>query len=231
MKNKKNSKESIYKKKKQQEEKKYGNKDNNVTKMSIKLSMYNFRHCDPKRCSGEKLSRLGYLRTLKVGEYNQGILLSPYGDCTISAEDYSIVEEYGLSVIDCSWARIDEIPFSRLRSRHHRLLPFLVAANNVNYGRPTKLNCAEALSAALYIIGFKQESCTLLQAFSWGTEFIRLNQDLLDGYSIQKNGVGIVAFQKAFLEQEEQRIVENRQRKLDLPPIFSSDDENEYNEK
>lgn len=33
-------------------------------------------------------------------------------DCTITQE---LIATAGLSVIDCSWARLDEIPFRRLR--------------------------------------------------------------------------------------------------------------------
>ena len=63
-----------------------------------------------------------------------------------------------LFCFDCH-CRLDEIPFQTMgTSRHHRILPFMVAANPVNYGRPFKMNTAEAMAAALYIAGFKEDA-------------------------------------------------------------------------
>jgi pre-rRNA-processing protein TSR3 len=77
------------------------------------------------------------------------------------------------------------------KGRNQRLLPYLLAANTVNYGKPYKMNTAEATAACLYIVGFKEEAHKLLSPFSYGEEFIRLNLECLEAYSACKDEAGV----------------------------------------
>jgi len=80
-----------------------------------------------------------------------------------------------------------------------RCLPYLIAANPVNYGIPTKLSTVEALAAALYIAGFKRKAEKLLSIFKWGLQFIWLNQKFLDSYAKAKDSSDVVELQKKFM--------------------------------
>jgi len=71
--------------------------------------------------------------------------------------------------LDCSWAHAEEI-FSSVRLRD-RALPFLVAANPVNYGKPFKLSTVEALAAGLVILGELEQAQEILSKFKWGHVF------------------------------------------------------------
>lgn len=124
---------------------------------------------------------------------------------SVSAKDNEIIAKHGLAVVDCSWARLHDTPFHKLQHRkakkNLRLLPYLVAANPVNYGHPSKLSCVEALAAAMYIAGFKDVGDLYMSKFNWGPTFIRLNQELLDGYANCKDGKEIVTFQNQYLDE------------------------------
>ncbi|KAI4993045.1 hypothetical protein ZWY2020_007364 [Hordeum vulgare] len=165
----------------------------------IQLAMWDFGQCDAKRCTGRKLSRFGLLKELRVTNGFGGVVLSPVGTHCVSKEDHPIVQRKGLAVVDCSWARLDDVPFVKLRCGAPRLLPWLVAANPVNYGRPCQLSCVEALSAALIICGEEETGELLLAKFKWGHSFLSLNRDLLKAYSKCENGTEIINVQNSWL--------------------------------
>jgi pre-rRNA-processing protein TSR3 len=131
-------------------------------------------------------------------------------------------------VIDCSWKQLDTIPFGKLHGQN-RLLPFLVAANPVNYGRPLKLSCAEALAATLYITGFKEEAKAVMNKFKWGHSFITLNAELLEQYSKANSSKEVVEIQNRYIatcEAEQAEKEKGKQKQLEKRS-GGSDDEND----
>ena len=190
------------------------------------VSMWDFNHCDPKRCSGRKLCRLGLVKTLKIGQKFKGIVLSPIGKSVVSPSDKHIIEQCGIAVVDCSWAKLEEVSFDKIKSPHERILPFLIAANPVNYGKPYKLNCVEALAACCFICGLNEQGHILLSKFKWGNGFWEMNQVLFELYSSCTDAESVLQAQQEFLRQEEQdALIEKEDSEDDLPNFSSDEDE------
>ena len=44
--------------------------------ISVPVAMWDFEHCDPKRCSGKKLARHGLIKSIRIGQKFRGIVLT-----------------------------------------------------------------------------------------------------------------------------------------------------------
>jgi len=137
--------------------------------VSLPLAMWDLGQCDKKRCTGTRLVRQGVIQELRLGQHFPGVIMSPMGRSSVSVEDAELIRTKGLAVVDCSWNKLDDVPFGRIKGRAPRLLPWMLAANPVNYGKPCKLSCAEALAAALYICGQKDDAQAIMSryVFRW----------------------------------------------------------------
>jgi pre-rRNA-processing protein TSR3 len=133
----------------------------------------------------------------------------------VCPDDREIVEVHGAAVVECSWARINEIPFSKIGGKNERLLPYLVAANPVNYGRPWKLNCVEALAACFAITGHFDWAAEVLSHFSWGHAFLEINADLLEVYAQCTDAESIQAAQQQWIDMLKKESEERTLSKAD----------------
>lgn len=190
---------------------KRGKERDKETSFPIKLAMWDFDQCDPKKCSGKKLKRLNLCRILRVGQKFNGIVISPNAKRYISPADKDIIMKSGMAVVECSWARIGEIPFHRIGGKEERLLPYFVAANPVNYGKPWRLNCVEALAVGLAIVGEMELAELLFSSFSYGETFLEINKDLINIYSVCNSSEEIEAAQTRYLESLEEEYQKARQ--------------------
>lgn len=164
-----------------------------MSEKGLKIVIYHARQCDPKKCTALKLKHHRLARVVhRMRMLPRGaVILNPLSKRAFSPADRERVVEKGLAAIDCSWVSADELLKLHLHGAQ-RCLPYLVAANPVNYGKPTKLSTAEALAAALYIARLKDEAERLLSVFKWGHSFLELNRKYLEIYAKTKSSEEVV---------------------------------------
>lgn len=181
------------------------------SKPQFKAACWDLGHCDPKRCSGKKLIRMGMMRDLKLGQRHNGVIITPNGKRVVSPADSELIDQFGAAVVECSWARMDDVQWNKVGGKCERLLPYLVAANTVNYGKPWRLNCAEALAAAFYICGHPDWAEQLLEPFSYGPSFLEINSTLLKKYAACEDEAGVKKTEAEWMERLEKEYAKNRE--------------------
>ena len=151
--------------------------------LSKRLYVYRMRQDDPRKCTSAKLIRFKLVNPLHYRQRfpRYSIVLNPFAKEVLCSGDKSLIERCGIIIVDCSWEKAAEI-FSKKFAGINLRLPTVLAANPVNYGHPQKLSSAEALAAALYIVGFRKEAERVMGIFKWGHTFIELNREPLDEY-------------------------------------------------
>ncbi|MFC7227053.1 DUF367 family protein [Salinirubellus salinus] len=152
---------------------------------------------DPKKCTARRLAKFDLVTLHRSARATpRGIVLDPYAEQALSPADRT--EADALVALDCSWETAEEEAF-RL-SGPHRALPFLVAANPVNYGTPFQLNTVEAFAGALCILGEREQAETVLSKFRWGHTFLELNAEPLGRYAAADDSAEVVAIQQEYLD-------------------------------
>ncbi len=170
--------------------------------MKPRLLVYHAGQCDPKRCTGLKLKKFGLVSFVKSMKDipNGAILLNPFSQKALSTEDSAHLVK-GLVALDCSWERAKEVFAGVGKRTEGRVLPLLIAANPVNYGRISKLSTVEALSASLYILGYKREAQEMLSKFKWGASFSSLNGEILESYAGAGSSQELLKIQREYFTE------------------------------
>ena len=165
----------------------------------VKLYAYMLEQDDPSKCTSSKLCRFGLAE--RVGKpfrrLRQAILLNPFAPKVLSVQDRLKAERWGIAVVDCSWEQVREVAWKRFPGVHRRL-PLLLAGNPVSYGKLARLSSLEALAAALYILGFKEQAWRLASLYKWAPKFLELNMEPLEAYSSASSPEEIRKIEKEF---------------------------------
>ncbi|HJJ28038.1 MAG TPA: DUF367 family protein [Methanocorpusculum sp.] len=165
--------------------------------MAIPLLSYRDNTCDPKKCTMKKLERFGMMKIAgKLSQIPKNTLLLDPRASVISPADKSRVTS--ITALDCSWEFLDALNVDRWQGR--RALPFLVAANPVNFGKPFTLTSVEAIAAALVILGEAEQAQKILAKFNWGLHFLELNAEPLAEYAAAKDSAEVLQIQSEYLD-------------------------------
>lgn len=171
---------------------------------TIAVHVYHAAQDDPRKNTALRLQKAGKARLFDDVRQapRHAVLLNPFAKKALSREDLDDMRKHGLLALDCSWKQAEEAFPALLGSTRSRALPFLVAANPVNYGRPFVLSTAEAIGAALAIVGEARQARDVLSAVPFGDLFLTVNKNPLEDYAKCETSAQVVAAQALYLDDE-----------------------------
>lgn len=166
------------------------------------IIVFHADQCDPKKCTGTRLGRMNKAKIVRNMRHipRGSVVLNPVSEVAFSPADRDPVLRSGLVALDCSWKQAERI-FVLSKVGVQRSLPYLLAANPINTYKPVKLSTAEALAAALYILGMSKAASDLMSVFKWGSSFITLNREWLDAYAECNTSGEVVRVQSEIMEE------------------------------
>ncbi len=168
----------------------------------LQIIIFHAAQCDPKKCTGIRLQRMHravVIRDLRRIPHG-AVVLNPISRHALSAADRPHMLRSGLVALDCSWKLAEDI-FRRAKHGEQRALPYLLAANPINTYKPIKLSTAEAIAAALYILGFEAAAEDVMSVFKWGPSFLTLNKEWLDAYAECSSSTEVVRVQEEIMRE------------------------------
>ncbi|MHB9287586.1 DUF367 family protein [Halobacteriales archaeon Cl-PHB] len=155
---------------------------------------------DPEKCTARRLAKFDHAelhdspRTVPPG-----VVLNPFADQALSPADRENSHNR-LVALDCSWETAEAEAFDLPGLQ--RALPFLVAANPVNYGNAFQLTTLEALAAGLVILGEREQAEEICEVVRWGETFLELNDEPLRRYANCADSADVVEVQDDYLADE-----------------------------
>lgn len=184
---------------------------------AIQVFVYYTAQDDPRKNTALKMARKGHVRLVEDVKRipRNSVLLNPFAKKAISREDLPALRRNGLVALDCSWKQAEEAFQALQGSVRSRALPFLLAANPVNYAKPFTLSTAEAVAAALYIVGEKQQARRVLAPLPFAEPFFELNKNPLEDYAGVETSREVVEKQFLYIDRPEGAPGKLRRRRPD----------------
>ena len=161
-----------------------------------KIYYVDLKQDDPKKATMRKLRDLGIASETSRRSMKVHLILRADSEKFCTKNDRELVIRRGICLIEGSWKRGDLLYGDH--GSFERKLPALIAANPVNYGKRSLLSSAEALSALLYITGFKEMAEKIMSKFHWGHTFLEINGNLLEEYAQAQDEDTIHQIEKAY---------------------------------